>query len=95
MDLIAVGLNHQTAPIEVRERLAITESALPKALAALRSLGFQESAILSTCNRTEIYGIPSPGQSGETIKQFLSEHQSTGRAAQSNRPAVSQSSGEA
>ena len=52
----ALGVNHQTAPVSLRERLAFDEGALPEALSALKSLpGVQEAAILSTCNRTEIY----------------------------------------
>ena len=54
--LHALGLNHQTAPVALRERLAFDAGALPAALAALRSMsGVHEVAILSTCNRTEIY----------------------------------------
>ena len=80
MDLFVVGVNHQTAPIEVRERLAITEPMLLKALGALRGRGFQESAILSTCNRTEIYVIPDPGATTDAVMRFLSEHHNLPRA---------------
>lgn len=56
MTLIALGLNHQTAPVALRERVAFSRE---EALAALAELhaepGVQEAAILSTCNRTEIY----------------------------------------
>ena len=61
MDLVVVGLNHLTAPIEVRERLAISDSAVPHALQSLKDRNVREATILSTCNRTEIYGVlPSP-----------------------------------
>ena len=74
MDLIVVGLNHQTAPIEVRERLAINEPALPHALEELRLRDHHEAAILSTCNRTEIYSASSPDRTAESVIEFLSEY---------------------
>ncbi|MCS6953712.1 MAG: glutamyl-tRNA reductase [Bryobacterales bacterium] len=55
MKLTVTGLNHRTAPVEVRERLAFDAAALPAALKALRSRdGVQEALILSTCNRVEV-----------------------------------------
>ncbi|RMH89483.1 glutamyl-tRNA reductase [Lysobacter pythonis] len=54
----ALGVNHQTAPVSMRERLAFDAGALPAALAALRAVpGVHEAAILSTCNRTELYAV--------------------------------------
>lgn len=56
MPLIALGLNHLTAPVALRERVAIDADATPPALAALASQpGVDEAMILSTCNRTELY----------------------------------------
>ena len=56
MPLIVLGLNHETAPIAVRERLAFAPADLPIALHDLvAEQGVFEAAILSTCNRTEIY----------------------------------------
>ena len=56
MTLLALGLNHHTAPIDIRERVSIGEDRLEEALATLRSLdAVNEAAIVSTCNRTEIY----------------------------------------
>ena len=56
MPLFALGLNHKTAPVDVRERLAFSPDALPQALDALsRTAGVDEAVILSTCNRTELY----------------------------------------
>ncbi len=55
MKLHVTGLNHRTAPVEVRERLAFDAASLPDALKHLRgSNGVHESLILSTCNRVEI-----------------------------------------
>ncbi len=54
-DLCIVGVNHRTAPIALRERLAFAGDTLPTALAALKTVpGVQEAAIVSTCNRVEV-----------------------------------------
>lgn len=55
MKLSITGINHTTAPVEVREKLAFDQSRLPDFLAELRAQpGLQETMILSTCNRVEI-----------------------------------------
>jgi len=56
MYLTVLGINHRTAPVEVRGQVAFTPQQLARALAELTALeGTHEAAILSTCNRTEIY----------------------------------------
>ncbi len=56
MSLFALGLNHTTAPVAVRERVAFAPDALGDALRNLtRAQAVKEAAILSTCNRTEVY----------------------------------------
>jgi glutamyl-tRNA reductase len=56
MSIFCFGLSHQTAAVDVRERFAIPESALPEALAQLKTIpGLTEGLIVSTCNRTEFY----------------------------------------
>ena len=56
MTLLAFGLNHTTAPLEVREKVTFGNEVLPEALIELTgNTGIDEAAILSTCNRTEIY----------------------------------------
>ncbi|CAG7857387.1 partial glutamyl-tRNA reductase, partial [biofilm metagenome] len=56
MTLLAVGVNHQTAPLAIRERLAFPAESLNSALKELRQVNeISEVAILSTCNRTELY----------------------------------------
>jgi glutamyl-tRNA reductase len=56
MTLLALGINHKTAPVEIRERVAFTPETLPQAFSELTSTnGVHEVAILSTCNRTELY----------------------------------------
>lgn len=54
MALLLIGLNHHTAPVSVRERLAVTPSHLPELLRALREVS-SEVAVVSTCNRFEVY----------------------------------------
>lgn len=56
MTLVAYGLNHATAPIDLREKVNFANDIVPDALHELKNQnGIQEAAILSTCNRTEIY----------------------------------------
>ena len=58
MNIITVGLNHRTASVELRERLAVPESRLPEAVARLKGWpGVAEALILSTCNRVELYAV--------------------------------------
>ncbi|MCK7598343.1 glutamyl-tRNA reductase [Microbulbifer sp. CAU 1566] len=57
MPILALGINHDSAPVAVRERVAFAPEVMPSALAEARAaLDCPELAILSTCNRTEIYG---------------------------------------
>jgi glutamyl-tRNA reductase len=73
MHLLTLGLNHTTAPVEVRERLAFAESDQPDSLRQLReSYGLSEVAILSTCNRSEIYAA-SEGSHLEPVRRYLAE----------------------
>lgn len=56
MTLLALGINHKTAPVDIRERVAFTPEKIPVALSELRATNnVSEVAILSTCNRTELY----------------------------------------
>ncbi len=58
MEILAIGLNHRTAPIELRERLDVPEKDLPGALELLaRGPAILERMILSTCNRVEVYAV--------------------------------------
>ena len=76
MHIVLVGLNHHSAPIELRERLAFRRDEIPAALDRLRQdLGVQEAAILSTCNRVELYaGVPDVDGTIDRLQRFLSEH---------------------
>jgi glutamyl-tRNA reductase len=58
MKLFAVGLNHRTAPVELRERLAVPREQLGDSLSGLVArAGLSEVMLLSTCNRVEVYGV--------------------------------------
>ncbi len=74
--LLTLGLNHNTAPIEIREKLAFSPERLNQSLQSLNSLAsVEEAAILSTCNRTEIYCDLASQQTDELIHWLASQHQ--------------------
>jgi glutamyl-tRNA reductase len=79
MEIVLVGLNHRTAPVEVRERVSFTVDQARRASEELRSKGIlEETLVLSTCNRSEVYGVP-PETSRECapgLSTFLSEFHS-------------------
>ena len=74
MNLIVFGVNHKTAPVEVREKLAIPEELLGDGLRTLqeREPEILEKVILSTCNRMEIYATVSDVDGGvNSLKNFF------------------------
>ena len=77
MSLLVLGVNHRTAPVEVRERLTVDEGGLPYALESLASQ-VAPGVILSTCNRLEIYTLTND-DAGDTepvsrLREFLSTY---------------------
>ena len=74
MFIVLVGLNHRTAPIDVREKLAFTGTALNKALCELKEMPEIEGCvILSTCNRFEIYcAVREIEQGLQSVKDYMS-----------------------
>ncbi len=76
--LICLGLNYRTTPVEVRERVAFPESKVTDAVQQVRTLpGFQESVILSTCNRVEIYAthaLGDPPSAYVELIRYLVQH---------------------
>lgn len=77
MSLLALGLNHTTAPVEVREHVVFEPTSMQPALADLTALpSVQEAAIISTCNRTEIYcSLDSdPAEAGPVLDWFHHWH---------------------
>src|SRR5215470_4488407 len=79
MEIVLVGLNHRTAPVEVRERVSFTVEQARRAAEELRTRGIlEETLVLSTCNRSEVYGVP-PETSHECapgLSTFISEFHS-------------------
>lgn len=75
MHIIVVGINHKTAPVEIRERLTFEPSQLGNAMKRLQEKkSILENVILSTCNRTEIYAVVDQIHTGRYyIKEFLSQ----------------------
>jgi glutamyl-tRNA reductase len=75
MHIIVVGLSHKTAPVEVREKLAVPESRLDEALARLRGYaGIKEGFLLSTCNRVEVYAVVDRIEDGHArIQEFFAD----------------------
>ncbi len=75
MSLITLGINHKTAPLELRERLAFTPQSLPEALLSLKKLAhIEEASILSTCNRTELYCVTTEDNDRAIIQWFSQFH---------------------
>ncbi|MBI1774726.1 MAG: glutamyl-tRNA reductase [Proteobacteria bacterium] len=72
--LVVVGLDHRSAPAELRERLFIEEPAVPTALQELRSAGFSEVLTLSTCDRVVAIGIASETEAARNGLQRLARH---------------------
>lgn len=77
MPLCAVGLNHISAPLNVRERLVFPAETLQQALLALTATpGVHEAAVVSTCNRTEIYAVlESAADAGHVVHWLAATHQ--------------------
>ena len=75
MSLLILGVNHASAPIQIREHLAIADQTLPQALRSLTDLApISEAAIISTCNRIEIYcSVDSTAQGEHVLTQWLSD----------------------
>ncbi len=72
MNLLAIGVSHRTAPIDVRERLWFSEEEVRTALPQLKEKYFRECVLLSTCNRTELYGVVSGNDiDTETIRRYV------------------------
>ena len=77
MALHVLGINHQTAPVSLREKVAFAPESLAPALASLRALPeVREAVLLSTCNRTELYAHSD--DDGQVLAGWLSAHPEAG-----------------
>jgi len=83
MKIFVAGLNHNTADVEVREKVAFDGSRFDDGLRRFRELPeIEEAMILSTCNRVELYAhVRDTQKASESIKSFLSEFHNVSRAS--------------
>jgi glutamyl-tRNA reductase len=76
MKLLLTGVSHKTAPVHLRERLAVPEGTLSRALQDLQRLGASEAVVLSTCNRVEFaVSAPDDVEPGGIMDRFLEQWQ--------------------
>lgn len=79
MSLKVLGLNHNTAPVEIREQVAFAGDAIGRALSTVRELGgVDEAVLLSTCNRTEFYVVSSDNGHGRLHEWLHGEYELDG-----------------
>lgn len=73
--IMVVGLSFHTAPVEIREKLSIPEAELPQVITELCALNhIEEAAVLSTCNRMEIYAVALSQHRGvKEITEWMSK----------------------
>jgi len=74
VQIAVIGCNHRTAPLELRERVAFSPQQALQAADALRHRGIlEEAVILSTCNRSELYGVPGETgvDTGAAMEEFF------------------------
>ncbi|MGE5410313.1 MAG: glutamyl-tRNA reductase [Clostridiales bacterium] len=85
MNLLAVSINHRTAPVELRESLHLSQDEIKQMLKGLKDTLFSEGFIISTCNRTEIYGFPlNPHTNFNDLQKFLIDNKSVGGIGPAN-----------
>ncbi len=72
MNLLSIGISHNSAPLEVREKMWMSSDEIKEALLRVKQKYCDEAMLLSTCNRTELYGITPHTQLDDAVfKQFL------------------------
>jgi len=71
MNLIAISINHRTAPVELREAVHLNEDEIRPFITLAKENHIKEGLILSTCNRTEIFGIPNSNETSHEKFQSL------------------------
>src|ERR1700681_4819480 len=78
-----IGCNHRTAPVELRERITFTPQQALQAADELRDRGIlEEAVVLSTCNRSELYGVPGDANPApaEAMEDYFRSFHRVGRA---------------
>jgi glutamyl-tRNA reductase len=77
MNLVAVCINHHTAPVDVRESVFLQNDETRKFINDVKGKLLKEGLVLSTCNRTEIYGLPANQEvTSQHLQNFLLEYKS-------------------
>lgn len=75
MEIVVVGLNHRTASVQLRERMSFNKEQACEISSEILSRGLlNEILVLSTCNRTEVYGVPSRWTGSGTLEDFLTSY---------------------
>lgn len=83
MKLHSIGISHHTASVEVRERMWLSNDEIRSALARLKEHHFEECVLVSTCNRTEVYGLgPGNGVDDAALTRFLIDFKGAGEVVQ-------------
>ena len=79
--IFSIGLNHHTAPLEIRERIALDDTAVRHHLASLMSDGLcNEALLVSTCNRVELFGVHADDNTDSVFDYFCRMRGATGVA---------------
>jgi len=85
MNLLAISINHRTAPVELREALNLSEDEVRALIDKAKSGLLKEGLILSTCNRTEIYGIPLDSSlNAPQLHKFIIENKNSVKTTEEN-----------
>jgi glutamyl-tRNA reductase len=81
MNLVSIGISHRTAEVDVRERMWLSADETRQAMTTLKERWFAECMLVSTCNRTEVYGLGREGPvSHDDLKSFLIAFKNAGSA---------------
>jgi glutamyl-tRNA reductase len=84
MDLFCIGINHRTAPLDVRERVWFSDEETARTLPLFRERNLRECVLVSTCNRTELYGIRSDRRTDDLIDLLIEAKQAGGTVRPAN-----------
>ena len=85
MNLVSVGISHLTAAVEIRERMWLSEEELRRAVTKIKEQFYPECMLVSTCNRTELYGIEGKvGVDAREVTEFLIEFKNAGDAVRTD-----------
>jgi glutamyl-tRNA reductase len=85
MNLLAISINHRTADVELREAFHLSEEEVRRLIESAKDNLLKEGLVISTCNRTELYGIPADPQFSHSIlKNFIAERKNSANTTPEN-----------